>query len=95
MLRVIGCSHHNSSVEVREQIAFSESGVREALAILKRQFPDSETVLLSTCNRVELYAAADRESACPTRSDLVRFFSEFHNLRCDTILDELFKQTDP
>ncbi len=55
--RMIGCSHHRTPIEVREKIAFSPSQVREALTVFSERFPESESVLLSTCNRVELYTA--------------------------------------
>ena len=36
-LQMVGCSHHNSSVEVRERLAFNTDQVRAALAELRRQ----------------------------------------------------------
>ena len=76
-LQMIGCSHHNSSVEVRERLAFSPQQTRDALAILRRRFPQSEAVLLSTCNRMELYTAAQDPESCPTHHDVVEFLAEF------------------
>ena len=58
-LQMVGCSHHTAAVEVRERLAFSGDQTRLALAELRQRFPDVESVLLSTCNRVELYAAAE------------------------------------
>ena len=56
---VVGISHHSSSVAFRERFSFAESEIDEAL----RQLTDSglvqESVLLSTCNRVELYVTTD------------------------------------
>lgn len=52
---VIGLSHHNSPVEMREKFAFKESEIPPALCQLKIRGLVSEGVILSTCNRVELY----------------------------------------
>ncbi len=54
---VIGLSHHTAPVEVRERYAFAEAVIPQALGqMVERQLVE-EAVILSTCNRVELYAA--------------------------------------
>ena len=60
-LRLVGCSHHSSSVEVRERLAFTPDQAVDALRRLQDRFPNIEAVLLSTCNRVELYLAPVRD----------------------------------
>jgi glutamyl-tRNA reductase len=52
----VGLSHHTAPVDVRERIAMDESAVRRVLTHLKSQHVIEEALLLSTCNRVELYA---------------------------------------
>jgi len=54
---VIGLSHHTSPVEVREKFAFSEAAIPEALGEIRRRGIAEEAAILSTCNRVEIYAA--------------------------------------
>lgn len=92
-LQMVGCSHHNSSVQVRERLAFSPDQARSALASLRQRFPDSEVVLLSTCNRVELYTAAQLPDGCPSHHDVVSFLAEFHGLDAAEIFDDLFERT--
>jgi len=92
-LQMVGCTHHNSSVEIREQLAFSTDQARDALVRLRSRFPDTEAVLLSTCNRVELYTAAEDDNGCPTHHDLVEFFADFHGLNAPDIFDDLFERT--
>ena len=59
-LQMIGCSHHHSSVAVRERLAFSPAQVgRGAGRLARSAFREIEAVLLSTCNRVEIYTAAE------------------------------------
>ena len=45
-VQIVGCSHHNSSVEVRGRLAFSPTQAAEALEGLRRRFPKTEAVLL-------------------------------------------------
>jgi glutamyl-tRNA reductase len=91
-LQVIGCSHHNSSVETRERLAFSPDQARAAMQQLRSLFPDCETVVLSTCNRVELYFAAESAERCPTHHQVVTFLAEFHGLTPEGVFDDLFER---
>ena len=54
-LTVVGISHHTASVEIRERFAFGEEEGRWALVELKERSSVDEAVLLSTCNRTEMY----------------------------------------
>jgi glutamyl-tRNA reductase len=92
-LQVIGCSHHGSSVEIRERLAFSPAQVRDALHRLRSLYPHTEAVVLSTCNRVELYFAAERPEFCPTHHDIVEFLAGFHGLDALEVFHELFERS--
>ena len=89
-LRMIGCSHHDTPLEIREQVAFSSEQITQALWSLKEQFPETEAVLLNTCNRVELYWGASHEDKIATQEAIERFLSEFHRVGLRTI-QEHFK----
>lgn len=89
-LRMIGCSHHDTPLEIREQVAFSSEQITQALWSLKEQFPDTEAVLLNTCNRVELYWGSSHEDKVATQEAIERFLSEFHRVGLRTI-QEHFK----
>ncbi len=55
---VVGLSHHTAPLEIREKLAFSSSGIESPLRELT-SLPDiTEGVIVSTCNRVEVYARA-------------------------------------
>ena len=60
---VIGLSHHSAPVELRERFAFAEEKIPEALKSLRESGIAGEAVILSTCNRVEIYAATVLEPA--------------------------------
>lgn len=62
-LLAVGLSHHTAPVEVRERMAMDEPMVRDRLDRLRREGAVSEAMLLSTCNRVELYAVPEDERA--------------------------------
>lgn len=53
----VGISHHTASVEVREKMWLSDEEIRAVLSQLKERF-FTECVLVSTCNRTELYGMA-------------------------------------
>ncbi|MBU6409038.1 MAG: glutamyl-tRNA reductase [Verrucomicrobia bacterium] len=57
MIVVVGISHRTSPVELRERFAFAEADVPAALEELRRSGAVDEVVIVSTCNRVEIYAA--------------------------------------
>ena len=52
---VVGVSHLTAPVEIRERFAFASGEAKEALAGLRAGSDVQEAVLLSTCNRTELY----------------------------------------
>jgi len=92
-VQVLGCNHHDASISVRERLAFSQEQTRSALADLHLEFPKVETVLLSTCNRVELYAAT-ASGAPPTRRQVAEFLGRFHGLEPGEIIEHLFERVD-
>jgi glutamyl-tRNA reductase len=55
---IVGMNHRSAPIEVRESVAFESAYVREALSRLRGYPSIQESVILSTCNRVEVVAAA-------------------------------------
>src|SRR5438067_12422311 len=92
-LRMVGCSHSTAPVEVRERLAFSREQAADALTRFRSRYPQAEAVLLSTCNRVELYFASESPELCPTHQDAVAFLAEFHGLGVDEIFSRLLEHT--
>jgi len=66
-LEVVGVSHRTAPIEVRERFAFARSRVAPALRTLCESGVASEAVLLSTCNRTELYFHAPGETGAARR----------------------------
>ncbi len=65
----VGCRYHEADVALREKLAFSQTQIRDALAHLRERFPELEVVILSTCNRVEIYAARELDTEITVTSE--------------------------
>ncbi|HKZ57301.1 MAG TPA: glutamyl-tRNA reductase [Thermodesulfovibrionales bacterium] len=75
---VAGLNHNTADIEVREKVAFNGSKLQEGLVELKKLPHVDEVVILSTCNRMELYAGVkDTEKASES---IKTFISGFHNI---------------
>ncbi|MGD0615328.1 MAG: glutamyl-tRNA reductase [Verrucomicrobiota bacterium] len=90
---VIGLSHHSSPVAVRERFAFEEAQIPAAIRSLREQGIADEAVILSTCNRVEIYAATSLEPAAAF-AELKGFLATRHDCR-DSLTDELYTLGEP
>jgi glutamyl-tRNA reductase len=98
---VIGLSHHTAPVTVREKFAFAEAEIPSTLAKLREVGLATESVILSTCNRVELYAVLPNLETINAR-DLLAFLknerqsataseSDFYLFQEPASLEHLFK----
>ncbi len=92
-VQVLGCSYHNTAIAVRERLAFSPDQACAALDQFRAIFLKSEAVLLSTCNRIELYAATEN-GAAPSREELAQFLADFHGISKETVLEHLYHHVD-
>jgi glutamyl-tRNA reductase len=90
---VLGLNHKTAPVEIREKLAFDTAATIEALCELKKKFSQAEFVLISTCNRVELYCAGKHCQGADT-AKLAEFFSEFHGLELDKFRQFLYAYED-
>ncbi|RMF40712.1 MAG: glutamyl-tRNA reductase [Planctomycetota bacterium] len=91
---MIGWSHHHTPLEVREKLAFSKSQVDDALRRFQQLFPRCEAVLLSTCNRVEMYVATDSAEVFPGLDAIGRFLADYHGLSYADIAAQLMRLPD-
>jgi len=87
-LQMIGCSHHDAAVEFREKISFTSEEAGKALGLFRERFPSSEIVLLSTCNRVELYTTSDDQSLVD-KNTVASFLAEQQGLSVDEVIDQM------
>jgi glutamyl-tRNA reductase len=91
-LFLLGVSHRTAPVDLRERLDFSSRDVGAAVEALATRPCAAESVVLSTCNRSEIYVA----SSDPTRAreELVDFLSDYHQLPRDVFLPHLFAYDD-
>ena len=76
-LAFVGGTHRTVPLALRERLAFSAEQAAEALTRFRERFPGREGVLLSTCNRVEFYAAgAEADGPPPPPDQLLSFLAE-------------------
>ena len=82
-LLAVGVDHTRAPAAIREALAFNGEQMQHALRDLRSAYPQSEFVILSTCNRVEVYAATDlerlpRDHAGLDAQELCRFLAKYH-----------------
>ncbi|HRZ14280.1 MAG TPA: glutamyl-tRNA reductase [Candidatus Omnitrophota bacterium] len=82
-IQLIGLNHKTAPIEIREKVSFSSEKLAEALLCLKRYEAIEEDVILSTCNRTEIYAAV-RDPGAGSES-LWRFIADRTGLSRDQI----------
>ncbi|MDY0384814.1 glutamyl-tRNA reductase [Trichlorobacter sp.] len=85
---VVGLSHKTASVEIREKVAFSPNSIEQPLKALLALEGIVEGVIVSTCNRVEIYATTRDIAGGVGR--LRRFLADWHHLPYDTIEPHLY-----
>jgi len=90
---VAGVNHKTAPLGVREKLAFDTGSTVQALKLLKSRYTASEFVLLSTCNRVEIYCASEIENG-PAAEDLTCFIAEFQNVKSSDFQDCLYVYHD-
>lgn len=85
-LFAVGISHRTAPVELRECVDFSRRGLDAALEALGARKLAREAVVLSTCNRAEIYAAAETDAATESCG---RFIADYNGLPWDAVSPHL------
>ncbi|AWL11500.1 Glutamyl-tRNA reductase [Saliniradius amylolyticus] len=85
-----GINHNTAPVEVREKVAFSTDSLFDAFEQLKGQLGSQEAVILSTCNRTEVYLDAETE----LQSALCDWLAEFHQVDCEQLKAASYVRSD-
>jgi len=88
-LFALGINHKSAPVALREKVAFTPDSLVEALASLKQQNGVNESVIVSTCNRTELYVNTQDVQA----DELLAWLSQFHQLDVNEIAQNSYVLT--
>jgi len=90
-LIIVGLSHKTAPVEIREKLSFPSQTIGEPLNRLCTSYGINEGVIISTCNRVEIFAVTrDIEKGL---WQLKRFMSDYHNIPIEGLDEHLYTYT--
>lgn len=87
----VGLSHKTAPVEVREKISFQENKLSEALTTLTKKEGILESVILSTCNRVEVIVISSHVQE--GIESVKQFIADYNNLSLESIDSHLYSHT--
>ncbi|WP_113627451.1 glutamyl-tRNA reductase [Pectobacterium peruviense] len=87
-LLALGINHKTAPVSLRERVVFSQDKLGVALDSLLQQPLVQGGVVLSTCNRTELYLSVDEQEN--QREQLIRWLCEYHQLRPEEVNGSLY-----
>ena len=90
---LVGLNHQSAPVELRERLAFRHDHLPEAFARLRQEVGIREAAILSTCNRVEIYAGVPELDGAVSR--LHRFLSDHSRIALAELEQRLYSYTDP
>jgi len=90
---LVGLNHRTAPVEVRERVSFTADQARRASEELRSKGILEETLVLSTCNRSEVYGVPP-ETSRECAPGLSTFLSEFHSVRMDVLGTSLYHHYD-
>ncbi|MCK5680869.1 glutamyl-tRNA reductase [bacterium] len=88
----LGLNHQTAPVAIRERLAFTAEELPEVLRRLKDEAGLSEALILSTCNRVEVYGISATLDECHKR--LLKFLADYHQIDAKDFAENLYFHTD-
>ncbi len=89
-LTLVGLSHKTAPVEIREKLTFPAHRQEEALSLLTSTPAVSEAVIISTCNRTEIYAVTASDVDGPAA--VIDFLADYHDLDRHELVRYLYLQ---
>lgn len=89
-IQLVGLNHATAPVALREQLAFSADQTIDAYHQLTALDSIDESLVLSTCNRSEIYCVSER----PIRQDLIGWLCRFHCLDQTQVEPHLYYHVD-
>ncbi|WP_371323433.1 glutamyl-tRNA reductase [Dechloromonas sp. ZY10] len=89
MIFTLGLNHHSAPLAIRERVAFGADKLQHALADLTRNRPVKEVAILSTCNRTEIYCAAESPEV------VIDWLAQFHQVERNELAPYLYTHDQP
>src|SRR5438270_3204091 len=90
---LVGLNHRSAPLEVRERVSFTNDQARQAAEELRARGILHETLVLSTCNRSEVYGVPP-ESIRESAGALSNYLSSFHSVQLDLVSPSLYHHYD-
>jgi glutamyl-tRNA reductase len=90
-LTMVGLSHKTAPIEIREKLTFPAAIQRDALHRLTSADEVAEAVIVSTCNRTEIYAVTATEDG--GTDAVIEFMCDYHGLDRHELVRYLYMQT--
>ncbi|PIF21681.1 glutamyl-tRNA reductase [Candidatus Pantoea floridensis] len=91
-LLALGINHKTAPVALRERVAFTPDSLELALNSLLSQPMVQSGVVLSTCNRTELYLSVEQQA--DLQEKLVQWLCDYHDLREEDVRNSLYWHQD-
>lgn len=89
---VVGLNHKSAPVEIREKLAFDTNSISTALSMFLQKYQNAEAVILSTCNRVEMYVSSLEDSI--KVEDVLSFLADFHTIELNYLSQYMYHYKD-
>lgn len=89
-IMMVGLDCKSTPVELREKLSFVGTRLTGALTALVEQPFISEAVILSTCNRMEVYILSEHSQSTNMQTEMQRFLSEYHNVHENEFAHKLY-----
>lgn len=89
MIFTLGINHHSAPLAIRERVAFGADRLQQALADLTHRKPVKEVAILSTCNRTEIYCAADNPEV------VIDWLAHYHQVPREELAPYLYTHDQP
>lgn len=86
----LGVNHKSASVELRERLAFTPENLPDALKTVQGDAGCDEAVILSTCNRTEIYCFGEQANV----DSVIKWLAEFHQLPESELKPHLYIHRD-
>ncbi|QBF82306.1 glutamyl-tRNA reductase [Shewanella maritima] len=87
-LVVIGINHKTATVDLREKVAFSPDRIHDAMKSLASRSRTGEAVIVSTCNRTELYSCNVKPE------EVIEWLEEYHDLDHEALMPCIYAYED-
>lgn len=89
MIFTLGINHHSAPLAIRERVAFGADKLGHALSDLTRERPVREVAILSTCNRTEIYCAAESPDV------VIDWLAHYHQVPRDELAPYVYTHNQP